>query len=869
MYNSVSTSVSTTHSNLFVTTDSEWDSHLSEPWISTAFHSDLLGTTVFFRDDIPDETREVLDRTAREIGVELKYLDRRDDTDPLERYGAKGKIRLVMFFSPKDVEYAVGWNKFSHAIDGEKVRQNKNLSGRIGQTVIKDVCGWAGKDPLVKFTAGLGVAMINKESMDEYKARMWEGLIEKPADFLRYAVDDATMLSKAHTAFIELFNTVQKQHLGMTDAEQWTPEDIPMTVGALVAKTFEKWLYSQAGDYKDTLKFCIRKLGILDPDCKRHKHNLKSLHHTINKYHSFEAIEAEKESDKVLKHFLKGCKFMSTALDGCSVKWWRSRPITESGVYNALVQGGRCHNENPFEYKVDRGLDVDISGCYGASLRSLVYPIGLPTVWNHTPNEIPITLGTWLDRNQEGLIDGLWSATVSGELAYEQDLIYSKLATPTDVQKGTPDDDDTDIHSDFVMLRQQIVNGIITSDVLKTLKAVCTNTEWAKIRKLELVTGCAYLRQDRQEGLQEWCEHILKDQQGYETRENGDTCDDRSRAWFGTPLEGFVGKLVDRRAYYKKHAKDESLPQEERVRAIGLDATMKLLVNTLYGVKASRFFKISNTVLANCITARARVGVWMLAKSLGTRQSITDGGMYTPDRVCAWNDRKPGLDTLSRQWEWEDSRKKRRTYVPMGELNWNDMSWKSIPTNVDELALHHVNEFWKPYGLSLPFALEHKLCNTFSSAAYWSKADYSLTTERKPEEPVYAVRGKDKNKRTDVKLHPTFSLLDTINRMEDVFPSDLTYSKGGILKIGKYMIIQSCKGYENAKHLRPGDNLPVEVHIARYNNTHFPMMNVGEYEKRRNRKKNRRGEPFQWFERYGNEGISGVHSAMKSNSLRD
>jgi excisionase family DNA binding protein len=43
----------------------------------------------------------------------------------------------------------------------------------------------------------------------------------------------------------------------------------------------------------------------------------------------------------------------------------------------------------------------------------------------------------------------------------------------------------------------------------------------------------------------------------------------------------------------------------------GLDAVLKLLINTLYGVLTSRHFAVGNTVVSNNITARARLGAWM------------------------------------------------------------------------------------------------------------------------------------------------------------------------------------------------------------------------------------------------------------------
>lgn len=528
--------------------------------------------------------------------------------------------------------------------------------------------------------------------------------------------------------------------------------------------------------------------------------------------------------------------------------------------YNALVQGGRCCNENPYEYEIGAGLDVDISGCYGESLRSLVYPVGLPSVWAFTPNQQRTTLGAWLDRYEADLVPGLWAAVVSGKLGFEQDIVFSKMATPADIKKavGPTRDDDSDINSDFAMLRTEIVNGVITADVLKVLKAVATNAEWSALRNLELVTATAYLSNDRKADVRAWCESVLADSGNVQIR-NHTTTDTRTRAWYGVELESFVGKLVDRRHEQKKISKAGG---PDASRAAGLDTMLKLLVNTLYGVMASRYFSVGNVTVANVITARARAGVWMLSKALGCRQSITDGGIYTPDAVPLFNPERarPGLETLSRSWEWADQPRGRK-FVRMGGRKWADNLHEMPPgVALDEMATVHIQEFWTPYNLDFTFRIEHKVENTFRRAAYWSKADYAL--ERLDGKIVYAVRGKDKNKRTDRKLHPTFTLLDAILVGADTFPADLEYTRGGILKVGKYQVVQSCNGYEDWKNLRPGDSLPNETYTARYNNTHFPMMDADEYHRRRYRKKYHRGNDVRWFEKFATRGISGVHEGM-------
>src|SRR5262249_37596169 len=101
---------------------------------------------------------------------------------------------------------------------------------------------------------------------------MHRGLLERPEDFLSYAVGDVRALPELHGRFVEHFRSLQKDCLGMAEEDCWTAADIPMTGGALIAKTLERWVYP-GGREKDVFKFCVRKLGVLDPDHRQYAFN--------------------------------------------------------------------------------------------------------------------------------------------------------------------------------------------------------------------------------------------------------------------------------------------------------------------------------------------------------------------------------------------------------------------------------------------------------------------------------------------------------------------------------------------------------------------------------------------------------------------
>jgi hypothetical protein len=187
--------------------------------------------------------------------------------------------------------------------------------------------------------------------------------------------------------------------------------------------------------------------------------------------------------------------------------------------------------------------------------------------------------------------------------------------------------------------------------------------------------------------------------------------------------------------------------------------------------------------------------------------------------------------------------------------------WPTLK-DLDALALAQVHRFWSGYGLEFPFRLEHK--TTLGRGAYWSKGDYAFL--RGDGTVSYAVRGKDKNARNA--KHPTFTLLDHILEGDDEFPTELGFQHRGMVKIGKFKVIQNCRGYEALKGLRPGDDY-TEERTARYNNNYFPLDDEQDYSRRRNRKKIHRGKTVQWFEKYGANGIAAVHRRMVQNDLAE
>ncbi|MBD2535306.1 hypothetical protein H6G97_40280, partial [Nostoc flagelliforme FACHB-838] len=449
----------------------------------------------------------------------------------LERVNSKHKnIRLLMFYSPKDLEYSMGWEKIRKLYLSGAVQQKRNIStpqpitlqvgDRSYSLSIKDMKGWSGTGGLQSLAKSVGFEMTAKSEMDDYKSRMRDGLEAMPAIFAAYAMGDVDDLHEIYKAFVELVRWVQADIIGIPVEDCFTEDNIPMTTGSLVAATLLKWLHTQ-GTNKELMQFAMRKLGLLDTSASNYDYSLKAYLHATSTYRTLESLEIALLSgqDKLLEQFYKA-KYKYLAISQASVNYFAG-VTCDSAAFSAIVQGGRCNNERPSEYVCRIGADIDLQSCYGSALRAFVYPLGLPTVWSYRPNQKRPTLRKWLAKYEDNLVDNLWTATVSGDLTFAQDLIYSKLVTQYQINHAAlgdwdknynddhRDDDIAHIAGELALIRKQIRNGIITTDILKTLKSVATNNEIKQLLDMELICAVAYQTSDQVSSVDEWIAAVI------------------------------------------------------------------------------------------------------------------------------------------------------------------------------------------------------------------------------------------------------------------------------------------------------------------------------------------------------------------------
>ncbi|MFG6101694.1 hypothetical protein U2F10_05540 [Leptothoe sp. EHU-05/26/07-4] len=844
---------------------------------------------------------------AKVNDVTIVWITFHDDLNILEHFIEeiiekdlkKNAIDLLLFYSPKDLSLAFGFENIRRYFSKEPlplnsyIYQKRNIKGKIDCFRIHDLKGWSQKS-LKDFAASVGYKMISKSDMDKYKSNMLEGLLSETEKFLDYAIGDADDLHGIKESFTSLIKEdICKDLLG------FTLDRLPYTTGALVSKIFETWLYNEANDLEG-FKLALARLGQIDTS-HEHYHFYRKCWRALF-FNGKTPIN--KKTNKLfsrteLKKIVAKTPCKHKAYGEASVKALAefSAPKTSNTVaFAALVQGGRCNNEFPENYVLYKALDVDAKGCYSTSLSKFTYPIGLPSYFGYGPNELRITLRAFLDKYESELVDGLYTIYVSGNIKFCQDLIYSKLTKLKDIanaiKNNFPEDENSQdkgdsishIAGEFALLRKQIENGIITADILNTIRETANNQQLKQLMDLEVICAVYYSAKDRVDTIDDWTRTILKSKGQLKSR-NGLPIDNRCRAWVGIPIAEFISPLIEARNKTKAEKKNPNLTEVERIKAKAKDECLKLLLNTLYGVLASPYFAIGNTVIANNITARARLNTWMFAKALSLVQVITDGGFYSFDKALflSPNGKLPGLDYLSSVSKLESHKS-----IKVGNLkddHGNNLTWNLIKESVstvgsgdiDRWATKHVNNFWANYGLELQFELEHKASpdeqHTSEVMAYWSKGHYAFKNiEGKIQ---YKIRGTKQFEDAEKRCSPMYDIFYTLLEMHPdcngnvcILRKDMQYTHTSLQKIGKYLDVQNSKGYLNQKRYRPGD-LVIEDRTFRLNNTHLPSDNKDQLKERSNRRKFKtiKGEkiPLEFYERFLPEGIDVLFQKLFNN----
>jgi hypothetical protein len=336
----------------------------------------------------------------------------------------------------------------------------------------------------------------------------------------------------------------------------------------------------------------------------------------------------------------------------------------------AKVQAGRCRNNKPsFFYSANLSCDVDISGCYNRAMSIMEYPLGSPIIFKCKTNTIKekiissekvkinkntikkikyrsvknqpvISLETLInyfhldDPVKCELVDNLWSFNITTiePLTYHQTLINSVYDITYEKYKSRNKDvkskqGDLDFNSGTVaILGHEIINGVITSQLLKTLKENNSAKIYKDfIRKVGVTEGIFYPKSLKCENVDQVIEKRIKKEK---------RCNKKKQRDFDINIEGIqilnendchnwcsynLGKLIIDKLRFFRNKYEKSTPENE---------FYKLISNTIYGDLVSNHFITSNVVVANNITGTVRAFMWEKENTIFLNGSITDGDVF-------------------------------------------------------------------------------------------------------------------------------------------------------------------------------------------------------------------------------------------------
>jgi len=709
---------------------------------------------------------------------------------------AKGKINAYLFYSDVDIQCLMSEFDYKQFLLNGVIEKKRNINGKCvidtetlefdytkREKISRNATYLNLFDLFGSFNSGLDSALasvqINPKHKDlvtpEEKGNMRQVAMDNPNRFFEYAMGDVEYLFELWEKRVAQLNTIVKDTQGIE--MEWDVDNCPRSSGKLTESVFRAWL---AKLYPDVL-FAAELLA--DVGSKRDQKTRKNLNRAF--------LTLDKSSVAVGKRLVAVSDLCNiwdgkTTLSGLShgsITAFGKKALRFNQNLGALVNGGRCVNENPTRFVLNKVFDIDMSGCYGASLAAFCYPIGIPT--NITGKTSEKGNCRSLD-DMLGCIgefaDNLWVAYVhtESELSFNQDLIFSNPDITSQkiyhkiVKRQFDDDglagadselDKTHIDGGFCMVTRELLNGILTTESLDICRKVMSNKEWSEFKskvKVDVVTG--YLKSDRVSA-KEYVDVVSNPETRGEFNVVKGDCevDNRTHKWFGVELKDFINPFAKQRKVYKSKIQHKGDVNDL------LQNGCKLFINTLYGVMASPYFHTSNTILANNITDRARCGVWMVNKALGTNMSITDGGAYQYDDCRVLSGKcKPGMDTLS---NFSKLSKHRSIRVKSIISNFDDfynlaktaqdapeslvsavyddlssngvnvpysafsqgLGMKSLHEYLDKLASQRISEFWGEYGIEFKFGLEHKEGHTSQSMVHFNKSDYLFSSPLKPD----------------------------------------------------------------------------------------------------------------------------------------
>jgi hypothetical protein len=187
------------------------------------------------------------------------------------------------------------------------------------------------------------------------------------------------------------------------------------------------------------------------------------------------------------------------------------------------------------------------------------------------------------------------------------------------------------------------------------------------------------------------------------------------------------------------------------------------------------------------------------------------------------------------------------TFGSLGGIDWKMLFLTNTPPNegafknLDLLAQQHIEEFWKPYDITLFSKLEHKVNNSFIKGSYFSKAHYMLKiydfNQKAYVNYYYKLRGF--RFETSVQFqNPLYSFMRHIidYGIDSNFsiPNNGVFQSTSLLKIASWRNSLTDRNKTVSSYgpgIQPGDSIIKESRFV-LNNLHFPISDFSVFERR-------------------------------------
>lgn len=550
---------------------------------------------------------------------------------------------------------------------------------------IIDVSAMQGSESLETYAHNVGIVMDAKETYTPAeKAKMEEMYCADPAKFKRYALGDARVLHEIRVKTVEFYNEIAK----LIDIEPRTLENFwGLSTGKIVGSMLHEWI--------------VKQLGI--------------------------EVDNDAKSDILFKI---NCEAGSEGFTTTSKKL-RDRLL----IYLGMVDGGRAVRER-FNALLEGVLvDIDILGCYGNGLKNQTYACGIPTITNQRTS-----LRQWLKKYGADLVPGLWYARISWNNApFKQDLLISKTSEKFEswnwvVNGGDSDgfecDDDGKKTYDagMVLTTNSVHQAALNHDLLQVIQNYSSNAELNWLYDNAIIESSAmYLKSHE---VSEVTDRMIE---GIQLSDDINTLATGSKQWVRVELSPLMDLLLTER---KKHPKKTPI-----------NTFLKLIINTIYGVIASEFFSVpgacvSNVIVGNNITSRARVLAWCMAKGFHSIMSITDGGVYCVNQVLKFKSTSlAAFEQLHQNKFTNPTQRKVAFKVPLfnREIDYEEAKLLQKSGELDKQSWLHLSSIFAKLDIFIENQFSFETKGVYNKLTLHSKVDYRL--EQINGETTYAFRG--------------------------------------------------------------------------------------------------------------------------------